>query len=1009
MSSSTSELIFNNTVVRAGAGAGKTTRLVEEVIAVARKFFLQNQKFPTMILTTFTRKATQELKERLTLRACELEDQELIDYLSSNSFLQISTIHGVMSLFLRRYGHLAGFDNGFQLMSDEEASRLAKTLLKNMVFEDEINQSVISQFGILKTSRLLRRYSQLKLEFPKLRSIQMTDLEQAWHLFWLDKANEFNGRLLELKNSTQDSKYIDYIETILQAVQDAASSTEGHSNSLELIASRIPTKPRLNKKNPQLSENMEEDLKNIVKEFKAQLKKPEMAINNWSQITLGLNKLQKMGDSFSSRFLKLKLEAGSLEISDLENMSLKVLRDFPELGKAFASDFDYWLIDEYQDTSPIQVQLLNHLIGNKKSFTVGDPQQSIYLFRGARSEVFQNRQEMAISKNENFEEKKQNWRSRPELLCFFNDLFQGVDKEQFAPMTPRSKDHNPLQVVARFHQTSLIDKEADQEAHLHAIGHQISLLLKRGVPPEEICILARTNSLLLEVAHYLSFHGFPTHLHASGGFYRRREIKDALALLKFLVNPFDNKNLIALLRSPWCRVADTTLSEVLFKQKGSYWSILESSPVLENHSVIRVLKELRGQREEIGITMTFQTALVELGFIDFSHHHDITGRRESNIWKLVSLLKEEEKKPGFSFLQFIGRNRSSIDLENLDQDSDAVAALEPNHIQLMTIHSSKGLQFEHVIVPNIGASPAPSRYPLVTVDEDQEIWSVPLPLGENLELQGSVFDLLHKTRRKKMEDQESLRVFYVAATRAKESLFLGWNEGAHASSWVQQLPFQLTPGVHQRKEYSYEFSKEFYRAQTHSEIGSGHLKIRPAYRALTSKLVEKQAVTALVQDDVKSSAQNVSAHRIPKRIQKAVEGVWMHEAMEQLQGNWNLDLENLEILKWIQHPSQLIEGILWLKELEEPPMRDIISNGFVEWGYQYLKNDQIIEGQVDLWGVVGDTTWILDYKTGSQEYAESAFTQLRFYAEAIQKLHPWSNIKLAVLYPLDQVVKVQNY
>ena len=95
----------------------------------------------------------------------------------------------------------------------------------------------------------------------------------------------------------------------------------------------------------------------------------------------------------------------------------------------------------------------------------------------------------------------------------------------------------------------------------------------------------------------------------------------------------------------------------------------------------------------------------------------------------------------------------------------------------------------------------------------------------------------------------------------------------------------------------------------------------------------------------------------------------------------------------------MIKGLLQAK----------ITEGQVEWGYQYLKDGQIIEGQVDLWGVDGDIVWILDYKTGSQEYLESAFAQLSIYAEAIKKLHPDKKIKLGVLYPLDQVVKIKDW
>ena len=78
----------------------------------------------------------------------------------------------------------------------------------------------------------------------------------------------------------------------------------------------------------------------------------------------------------------------SLTISDLENYSLRLIQSFPDAAHEFSQTWDFFMIDEYQDTSPLQVEILNRIVGEKPCFIVGDPQQSIYLFRGARSEVF---------------------------------------------------------------------------------------------------------------------------------------------------------------------------------------------------------------------------------------------------------------------------------------------------------------------------------------------------------------------------------------------------------------------------------------------------------------------------------------------------------------------------------------------------------------------------------------------------------------------------------------------
>src|SRR5689334_3486826 len=102
---------LKDTMVRAGAGAGKTTGLVNKVIEVYRQFHAHGQTGPRIVLTTFTRKATQELKERLILRAVSEKDADLLQFVSDSSRLHISTIHGLLNIFLKQVGHLAGLDS----------------------------------------------------------------------------------------------------------------------------------------------------------------------------------------------------------------------------------------------------------------------------------------------------------------------------------------------------------------------------------------------------------------------------------------------------------------------------------------------------------------------------------------------------------------------------------------------------------------------------------------------------------------------------------------------------------------------------------------------------------------------------------------------------------------------------------------------------------------------------------------------------------------------------------
>ncbi|MCB0406685.1 MAG: UvrD-helicase domain-containing protein [Bdellovibrionales bacterium] len=1007
MPSTTSELLNQHTLVRAGAGAGKTTRLIDEVIFKAKSHYEQFGHFPRMVLTTFTRKATQEIKERLILKACELNDQKLLEYLSSNVYLQISTLHGVMSLFLRRYGHLVQLDNGYTIMTEEEATREARILVRDMAIKDTELSDILALFGVARLTSLFQKMSSARLEHPHFRSLQREDFEIYWKEFWINKGANIQRVLKQVQQSTNDEKYVDYVQIIAQVLKDLIGLYNSPSKDVDLLLERIPTKPRFNKKNPKIPEDLDKSLSEAVAELKKLCRGPEARIVRWDELTSVFSKIEKYSQIFHEQYLAKKKTQGRFEMTDLENITVDILRTHEGLASAFASDFDYWLIDEYQDTSPIQVELLKLLIGEKPTFVVGDPQQSIYLFRGARAEVFQQKEKEMKELGTQPEYKKKNWRSRPELLEFFNHLFTSID-EDFLAMEPREAVQSPESVVAYFCETQKPDKDNDEKSHFHAIGEHISQLLEAGSLPEDICILARTHVQLTEVAHYLRFHDFPTHVHVASGFYERREILDAMALLKFLVNSQDNFNLILLLRSPWCRVSDNELAHFLSKcRRENFWGQIESSQNFQQHHVIQKLIALRQLRNNIGISACFEKALMEFGFIDFSHHHDISGRRESNIWKLLTQLKEEEKKPGFSYLQFLNRSFTEMDTEAGSQESDAVASLEPHHIQLMTIHASKGLQFRHVIVPDIGKGAPPTRTAALGVDESRQIWTMPLPLGENGENEGSIVDLTLRLKRKQQEEKESLRVFYVAATRAKDSIFLSWEEAPKKDSWREKLPFLFSEGTHQEKYFSYVFRRGpfqecFYKSK---EIISS--SVRALYSKEFSPQFEKKSVTALISTGSNKKVRTLT-QLIPERIKKTADGTAVHRMMEILHSNWNFLFEEVAKDWFGDNAKEMVEAVHWVKDLKEPPMKTLIQNGYVEWGYQMVKENLLLEGQVDLWGEVDGTVWIIDYKTGSQKYEAQAFQQLQIYAEAIKAYTEAKDIRLCVIYPLDKTVKVRE-
>src|SRR5690606_25667646 len=102
---------------------------------------------------------------------------------------------------------------------------------------------------------------------------------------------------------------------------------------------------------------------------------------------LAAERIQSLADVFLPQLDEYKARTGQMTMADLESVSGDAVAKQPHVARAFAAEWDYWLIDEFQDTSPFQISLLDALIGDRRRCVVGDPQQSIYLLRGARYEV----------------------------------------------------------------------------------------------------------------------------------------------------------------------------------------------------------------------------------------------------------------------------------------------------------------------------------------------------------------------------------------------------------------------------------------------------------------------------------------------------------------------------------------------------------------------------------------------------------------------------------------------
>ena len=217
MSSPTSESIDEinlerSVIVRAGAGAGKTTALTEHVLNVAREYRKIHARYPRIVVTTFTKKATQELKERLVLLALK-KDQKLLEFVNSSSVLKISTIHGILDQYLRQYGSFLELDPSFTVINSSVASQLARQVIRRILLtheDKESLQTLIDDFSFKRLEKLCRDYYRVKLQFPDLQPHSESTLQKLNQQHIEHLAMQIDELVGSIKLEEDNAKWLHY-------------------------------------------------------------------------------------------------------------------------------------------------------------------------------------------------------------------------------------------------------------------------------------------------------------------------------------------------------------------------------------------------------------------------------------------------------------------------------------------------------------------------------------------------------------------------------------------------------------------------------------------------------------------------------------------------------------------------------------------------------------------------------------------------------------------------------
>jgi DNA helicase-2/ATP-dependent DNA helicase PcrA len=421
-------------------------------------------------------------------------------------------------------------------------------------------------------------------------------------------------------------------------------------------------------------------------------------------------------------------ENNLVDFDDLLLLTYQILMEDNNLRKSISNQYQYIMVDEYQDTNELQYQILRALTSEHKNLcVVGDDDQSIYSWRGANIRNI-------LEFQYHFPEAKLiklelNYRSSSQILNVANSLIEH-NRNRISKKLQSVKGDGPK--VELLH-------SLDESLEAENIALRVKSLIKKGVDPEEIAILYRINALSRSIED--KFTSYKINFKLIGGirFYERAEIKDIISYLRVIANLDDDFSLLRIINKPKRGIGKTSISKIsnLAKLKDlSIFSLLETISKEELTTLVgqknaKTLKEFVDTIKELKLKASFslhrfldlfeEKIDIKRYYFNFSDWED----RKRNIDEFIGFFRDKILRDNLTLEEFL----NSISLDN-EQDQ-----LSSKAVNVMSIHASKGLEFEYVFIIGL----------------EEEFFPV---TGEGTDL------------------EEERRLGYVAITRAKNNLTL---------------------------------------------------------------------------------------------------------------------------------------------------------------------------------------------------------------------------------------------
>ena len=1008
--------VGSNILVSAGAGSGKTAVLTERIYHL----YSLGTPFKRFLVLTFTEAAAMEMKQRTRKR---ILDSEFKDNFFEVDEAHIQTFDAFCLYLVKRYSYILNIDSNVSIV-DKSIIEIEKRKIIDEIFKEKyLNQDpafikLIKTFCvkdddvIIETAIKLSKQSELQIDskeylntfvdryfslehinkciddiYNELMSYIDLIIDGAEKLENINDADKILKVMLPLKKCfTYDELFIALKEIDSFPTKPRGETTDGaFRDSLRDI---FNTKLKINPKKEQLNFGTSEDIKNGILENK-----------EFAKV------LVEIVQTLDERLAEYKRNLNCYTFSDIAHMCLELIKH-SDIVTSLKNEFDYILVDEYQDTSDIQEKIITS-IGNNNIFMVGDIKQSIYRFRSANPKIFQDKYDAYKKGLGGVEiDLNKSYRSREEIVDFINDSFDHLMDKKHNPIDYKNGHHfeygnkdYKLQEVGQNFKPEIITYDDEKMKSKERIEKEINLIADDII--DKMNNHYQVYDKHLSALRDVSFNDFAIIVDRGTNFEKVKEIftlkniplfvqkdedikEDDLSLtikslatfihlsnIKDYTNPLYKHSFVSLARSFLVGLSDQEIYNII----NEHYEKKEFKKPFDDVEFVKNIGVLNENYRKLSIYETIYKALMDLCFYEkimtIGDYNDNAHKMEFflDIAKNMDIMNFS-LSDFIEYFKKINEYNLKIDFKSSDSPNDAV--------NILTIHKSKGLEYPICYYPFLDKAFNREEINSSILIDDKYGLSFPTH-GDN-PYQSLVIHLIRRNYIKE-DSLEKIRLYYVALTRAREKIIMyGKNKKKNYASLEEFSYFDaLNDYISLKEDSRYSIYKDVLGLELDK-------KEQPEY---TKKFTL---------DSVKIDSPEI----IKKKASKSLDS----DVSEELLAFGTRIHYLLEIVDYESKDTSFIKDLRERKIIDNVLKLDIfkdVKNSMIKHEFEFYDEINDVNGVIDCLIVKADMIHIVDFKLKNIS-DEKYKVQLQIYKDYISQIARGKVIKTSLLSVLSKNV-----